>query len=320
MAVMSNSMLTPLRGDESIICRPIQAQELRPAMAMILGGPHRPAPSAQVTEFIKSAAERRIDAGGTWVAQRGGRIAWAVLPIVNPGRTLLLLTSSEIDDFSEPAAAQLVNEICSHFTKQGVHLAQVLLEPQQEQARRFFPALGFQEIAELIYLHGHVPRNSKAPEIPAGIRWVEYDEQSHPLFADAIQRSYIDSLDCPTLSGMREIEDVISGHRATGQFEAHFWQVLAEGEHPLGVLLLSRIPQSDAMELVYLGLSPDARGRGIGSLMMQQAMHLVWANQKRRFSLAVDSRNEPALRLYYRFGMQQVATRWAMIRDLRNAV
>jgi len=74
------------------------------------------------------------------------------------------------------------------------------------------------------------------------------------------------------------------------------------------------------MELVYLGLAPEARGRGVGSTMLRQAMQLILADQKRRFSLAVDSRNEPALRLYYRFGMQHVATRWAMIRDLRSTI
>jgi ribosomal protein S18 acetylase RimI-like enzyme len=54
--------------------------------------------------------------------------------------------------------------------------------------------------------------------------------------------------------------------------------------------------------------------------MLQQAMKLTADDQRRRISLAVDSRNAPALRLYYRFGMQQVATRWAMIRDLRARI
>jgi ribosomal protein S18 acetylase RimI-like enzyme len=319
MAVMSNSMLAALKGDDSIICRPIQPHELRHSLGIILGLPRRPAPPAQITEFINSAGERNIDLGGIWVAQQAGSIAWAVLPIVNPGRTLLLLTSSQVDRSSEPAAARLVSALCGNFARQGIHLAQVLLEPQFVETRQFFAALEFQEIAELIYLHGHISRTIKAVEIPRTMRWVEYSDQTHLMFAEAIQKSYIDSLDCPTLSGMREIEDVISGHRATGQFDPHFWQVLAEGDRALGVLLLSRIPKSDAMELVYLGLAPEARRRGIGTMMMQHAMLLIVADQKRRFSLAVDSRNEPALRLYYRLGMQQVATRWAMIRDLRSS-
>ena len=192
------------------------------------------------------------------------------------------------------------------------------MEPQHEQARRFFVAMGFQEIAELIYLQGPVPRHVKPPEIAQTMRWIEYSDATHSLFAQAIQKTYVESLDCPMLSGLRDIEDVIVGHRATGQFEPHFWQVLADGSRPLGVVLLSRIAKSDAMELVYLGLAPEARHRGLGIVLMQNAMHMIQNDQRRRLSLAVDSRNNPALRLYYRFGMQQVATRWAMIRDLRT--
>jgi ribosomal protein S18 acetylase RimI-like enzyme len=36
-----------------------------------------------------------------------------------------------------------------------------------------------------------------------------------------------------------------------------------------------------------------------------------------RLTLAVDSRNVPALKLYYRHGMQQMGTKTAMLRDLR---
>jgi mycothiol synthase len=320
MAVMSNSTFAALKGDESLVCRPVQSPELRAAIGMILGGPHRPAPPAQVADFITSASERRIDVASTWIAHRPGEIAWAVLPIVNPGRTLLLLTSAQVDASTEAAASRLVGEICSHYARQGVQLSQVLMEPQHEYARRFFVAMGFQEIAELIYLQGPVPRNAKAPEIGRSMRWVEYSESTHALFAQAIQKTYIESLDCPLLSGLRDIEDVIVGHQATGHFEPHFWQVLAEGTRPLGVVLLSRIPKSDAMELVYLGLAPEARRRGVGIVLMQQAMQMINGDQRRRLSLAVDSRNNPALRLYYRFGMQQVATRWAMIRDLRAGV
>jgi ribosomal protein S18 acetylase RimI-like enzyme len=51
---------------------------------------------------------------------------------------------------------------------------------------------------------------------------------------------------------------------------------------------------------------------------MQQAMHLTVTDHRRSLTLAVDSKNEPALRLYFRHGMQRIAARVAMIRDLRS--
>ena len=316
MAVMSNSIFMTSDGDQGVVCRRAKPVELPIAVGMILGSPGRPAPAAQVAEFINSAISRRIEVQGIWVAETGGRIVWAVLPILNPGRTLLLLTSQDMGSSNLPAG-RLVREICHHFAGQGVHLAQVLLESQSHPARQFFAAMGFKEIAELIYLQGQVPRNTVAPAMPEHMRWLEYSPTTHAIFADAITRTYRDSLDCPDLSGLREIDDVIAGHQATGEFDPSGWQLLLEGDRAMGGFLLSRIPQSDAMELVYLGLPPEARGRGLGIFLMKQVFFLILQNQRRKLSLAVDSKNEPALKLYYRFGMRQVATRWAMICDLR---
>lgn len=239
-----------------------------------------------------------------------------MLPILNPGRTLLLLTSQEVGSPNLPAA-RLVEEICRHFSGQGVQLTQVLLESQSHQARQFFTSMGFKDIAELIYLQGQVPRNTAAPAMPEHMRWLEYSPATHAIFADAIAKTYRDSLDCPDLSGLREIDDVIAGHQATGEFDPTGWQLLMQGDRAMGVVLMSRIPQSDAMELVYLGLPPEARGKGLGIFLMKQVFFLIVCNQRRKLSLAVDSKNRPALKLYFRFGMRQVATRWAMIRDLR---
>jgi len=316
MAVMSTSQFMAPKGG-GIICRRARPEELQAAVGMILGSPGRPAPAAQIAEFINGSPQRRIDVQATWVAESSGRLIWAVLPILNPGKTLLLLTSFQMDDSVIPAVSRLVEEICGHFARQGVHLAQVLLEPQHDSARKLFATAGFMDIAELIYLQGQVGRYAKEAAVGQGMRWLEYGAEAHGLFAEAIQQTYRDSLDCPALSGLRDIEDVISGHRATGQFDPTLWRLLLQDDRPMGVLLLSGIPQTDGTELVYLGVVPEARGRGLGTILMRHAMELTFRQHKRKLSLAVDSRNAPALKLYYRFGMQQVATRWAMIRDLR---
>ncbi|MGD0389348.1 MAG: GNAT family N-acetyltransferase [Tepidisphaeraceae bacterium] len=314
--------MAPMGG--GIVCRRARPEELQTAVGMILGSPGWPAPAAQVAEFINSSPQRRIDVQAMWVAEgkasaveSSGKLIWAVLPILNPGKTLLLLTSFQMDDSMFPAVSLLVGEICGHYARQGVQLAQVLLEPQHDSARRLFAAAGFMDIAELIYLQTQVPRHAKPAAVWQGMRWLEYCAEAHGLFAEAILQTYRDSLDCPALSGLRDIEDVISGHQATGQFDPTLWRLLLQADRPMGVLLLSGIPQTDGTELVYLGVVPEARGRGLGTILMQHAMELTLREHRRRLSLAVDSRNAPALKLYYRFGMQQVATRWAMIRDLR---
>ena len=314
---MSTHVLTP-GGDRETVCRPATLTELPAALGMILGAPGRAASATHVAEFVQSSAYRRIDLNQIWVAETAGQVVWAALPMVSPGRTMLLLSSPPIDKSILTPASRLVDHICDHFNRQDVHLAQVLIEPDHDHARQFYDSRGFKEIAELIYLQGYAPRNAEPPVFPLPLRLLPYSQQTHPVFVDAISRSYHQSLDCPALSGLRSMEDIVDGHKATGDFDPNLWQLLMENEDPLGVVLLSRIPETDAMELVYLGLAPAARGRGLGHLLMRRAIHLVLADGRRRLSLAVDSRNSPALKLYFQMGMQRVTVRVAMIRDLRS--
>jgi ribosomal protein S18 acetylase RimI-like enzyme len=319
MAVMSNSHLT-LDHPENTVCRPANPNEVQLAVAMVLGSPSKPAPASQVIDFINAAPQRRIDVRAAWVVQSSNRIVWSILPVINPGRTCLLLAPGDLPDSTFRAATQLVNQICRGLAEGGLHLSQVLLEPQHARPRRLFTSTGFNEIAELIYLQGYIPKALQPAPITNQMRWLSYSRQTHDILAQTIIRTYENSLDCPALSGLRHIDDILAGHQATGEFDPSAWQLLVENDNPLGVVLLSRIPHTDVMELVYLGLVPEARNRGLGSILMRHAMHVSLRDQRRKISLAVDSKNSPALKLYYRFGLQQVATRHALIRDLRAPI
>ncbi len=120
---------------------------------------------------------------------------------------------------------------------------------------------------------------------------------------------------------MRTIEDTITGHKATGEFNPDTWFLLtpadAASSEISGVLLLSHVSQTDALELVYLGLSPAARGKGLGHYMMRLALATTAQANLRRLTLAVDAANAPALKLYYAHGMQRLTARAAFLRDLR---
>jgi ribosomal protein S18 acetylase RimI-like enzyme len=156
-----------------------------------------------------------------------------------------------------------------------------------------------------------------------------YGPESHAAFARTIVQTYQESLDCPALNGLRDIEDVIAGHKASGggpkAFDPAWWFLLRERDaEALAVLLLARTtsPHAAAAELVYLGLVPAARGRGIGDVVMRQALHVVSAARGETptsLALAVDGHNTRALRLYHRHGMRRVGSKRAFVRQLRVA-
>ena len=64
-------------------------------------------------------------------------------------------------------------------------------------------------------------------------------------------------------------------------------------------------------ELVYLGVVPEARGRGIGRALLAQAMRDTAEMGLPQMGLAVDVANQPAVRLYEEAGFKEIRRRQA---------
>ena len=253
------------------------------------------------------------DVTGEW-------LLWSALPMVSPGRTMLLFGApAPVADAA--ALAVGVEAVCEHHAARGVQLAQALIDPADAATTAAYAARAFTPVAELLYLQRSVRRSAAAPPTPPGLRVDPYSPATHAGFAAAIAASYRDSLDCPPLNGVRDIEDVVAGHKAAGEFDPGDWFLLSDDGStatgaPLGVLLLGLNTTGEGMELVYLGLAPAARGRGLGGYLMRLAEARSAERKARHLSLAVDAENAPALALYHRHGLQQIASKRAMMRVL----
>jgi ribosomal protein S18 acetylase RimI-like enzyme len=312
---------TPVSSTEY---RQAQQWEIDAALRVLIAGTAGRASDGQVRDFHAFAADRGIELSRIWIAISDGVVRWSILPVPSPGRTMLLFTPSrigrtpDVDRFVRP----LVDAMSTDYLSRGVHLAQLLIDPSDAAVVQLYKQCGFDRLAELIYLQRHLRRGGDLPPTPDGFVLETYCSRTHGLFAQAIQQSYASSLDCPGLNGQRDIEDVIAGHRHAGEFDPSLWYLLSENSRPAGVLLLSpsRHSGSGAIELVYLGLAPSARGRGVGDWFMKLALSRASQYTAGRgiLTLAVDSQNRPALNLYYRHGLARVGSRIALLRDLRR--
>ena len=299
-------------------CRPASAGEVVPALRLILSTHDRLADESHAADFMRFTASRGISLTDVWVVTDPAavRLLWAALPMVSPGRTMLLFAAPT--PVSDPDAMDAgVGAVCREYGRRGVLLAQVLLDPADADTAATYLLNGFQQVAELLYLQRATRRSAPAPPVPPGLRLATYSARTHAAFGAAILASYRDSLDCPPLNGVRDIDDVIAGHRAAGEFDPDDWYLLLDADDaPLGVLLLARTTAGDGMELVYLGLAPAARGRGLGGYLMRLTEARCAAAKLKHLSLAVDAANAPALALYHRHGLQQIASKRAMMRVL----
>ncbi len=285
--------------------------------------------------LVASAPTHGIDLTQTFATLNPDRsVRQACLVVLGAGRTAMLFLSEpprggDAGGIEAGAAERraCLDSAC-HWLKterrELVRIAQVLPDPGSDWAHRSCAAASFVRVGDLRYLRR--PLADKVPgdpvaTWPAGVEVQRLDEvpeasRDTKLIA-ALERSYEHTLDCPELCGIRETPDVLASHRAIGVFDPKMWWLaFAEGESH-GCMLLNRCPEQRTIELVYLGLSPRLRGRGLAKLLMNHGLHRGrTADPTASMTCAVDDRNTPARKLYESLGFREFSRRVAWVRAI----
>lgn len=271
-----------------------------------LGVLYRRVPAALRTRLIadalEDAARGYIDLTGLWVARRRGKIVGAMLTQPLAGHAAAVWAPEVDPSWHRTATAvALVRAALAELRARGFQIAQALLdESSPPRGASDLAAGGMPRVTELVYLDRptSVPLEL-APDLPA-LDWESFGPSTERGFREVLQATYIDSLDMPELEGIRSLDDVLASHRAAGRFVPERWRVArVRGEPGAGaIVLLSEIPERDAWEVAYLGLTPAARGRGVGRAVLAEALALA-SEHVGTLELAVDVRNRPANRLYH---------------------
>ncbi|MEM8872954.1 MAG: GNAT family N-acetyltransferase [Planctomycetota bacterium] len=300
--------------------RPVDRSEIHAAVRLMLGRLGELAEDAAVLDFLRFAVARKIDLGQMQVVagDRGGAegLKFVATPIAVPGGSAIVSCTAAPPAQIADAASAALSRACDGLADAGHKLAQVLTDPKDQALDAIVKSAGFGPIAELVYMLREVPPRPPTPNLPAGVRLETFDESAYARFRDTVAETYVGSLDCPALAGVRSMDDVMAGHRAAGDFVPAFWQLVVRSDEPLGVVLLARVPNRPLAEVVYLGLVPQARGQGLSGPMMQAALSAARTQGCDGLTLAVDAANTPAIRLYQRHGMRQIYTRNAWMKRL----
>ncbi len=334
-----------------------QGPDARAALSVLLNG--RPdGPDPPLRAFLDHAQAHQMDLSGLWaIYDRRGAPQQAVLAVPGVGRTAMLFLSPMTRRAQLKPAAALIQAAVAEAPVQGLALVQAVLSPEEDLKGQALELAGLSRLAELLYMHRaseaepHTPRGPAGglpplnrplladPQAPSGLigpRTTPLASDVGPLleglygeswtpergaaFATLIEATYEDTRDCPGLRGMRHIDDVVSGHRATGVFHPGLWTLWSDAQGPVAVLLVAEAaPAHDrppgtppGTELVYLGVAPRGRGRGLGSELLRYALASA-APFGGAMSLAVDRDNPAARRMYRRAGFLVTASRIAWI-------
>jgi mycothiol synthase len=196
----------------------------------------------------------------------------------------------------------LVHHAVGWLRQRGVKLAQSLLAPEEAFLAAPLERNGFAHVTNLWYMRHGLELSARHLDTPVRL---DFDTVAdNPLFGPTLLRTYEQTLDCPEVSGVRTLEEVLEGHRAQGRYDPDRWWLARLGTDPVGVLIVAEMPETGDWEVAYMGVVPEARRRGFGRELLLHALTEARAAGVPRVTLSVDARNLPAWELYRGLGFE----------------
>ncbi|MGI9470365.1 MAG: GNAT family N-acetyltransferase [Rubripirellula sp.] len=260
------------------------------------------------------------------------------------------------DPKPEPLMAELSQSLDQELSGRGIRFVQWATDATSTADTtlpRWCQGLGFQSIGTLDYMNldlgeAKADRSNRdpadhsdgedrlafnaLPDSQPSLTFTPLDWDSpHELteFARLVERTYEETLDCPKLASFRTAEQTLKGYQSSTAFDPSTWfRICDPHDHVVGCLVLGRHhdaqtpspdPSSSVTEIVYMGLTIDARGKGYGAHLVNHANRLVAEFGGHRIILAVDQANQPARTLYQRFGFQRMLTETVWVKRLASA-
>jgi ribosomal protein S18 acetylase RimI-like enzyme len=244
--------------------------------------------------------------------------------VANPGRAGMLFYSwPTLPGVDRLALGHVIREVSCHTLQQNLHFIQVLLDGQAStnDDAAVLVACGYEFLAELIYMSLDLiapQAQLAAPQQENDYHWKSMLEMTQDDLASVIARTYEHSLDCPNLSGRRQMCDIIASHKASGIYNPRCWWFPYVGDSPAGCILVSDYPSLNSADVVYLGVVPEFRGRSLARIMLRRAERLAWQRGLSSMTLAVDSANKYAIKAYQAEGFVQTYRRlgYAMMQPI----
>jgi GNAT superfamily N-acetyltransferase len=289
--------------------------DLRPALAVLLAPPGdaKGGDQRQIAGFCDYLAQCPV----RWEGLRCGRPQAPTalfFTLLLPGRTAIVIVATPGEHGINPDDQLRVTRTgLETLREHSMHYAQSLLEPDAVAKRALLEQVGFGRLAPLVYLERDATYPWVEPPQPGEAEWLRYSAHTHAEFAAVVLATYEDSRDCPELTGLRPIDDILAAHQAGGRFDPALWELTRIDGQPAACLLLSPLVRAPLLEVVYMGVVPAFRRRGIGKLLLRRALEQCRATGARQLTVVVDDRNEPAKRLYAQFALQAVARRDAYL-------
>ncbi|MEX0718178.1 MAG: GNAT family N-acetyltransferase [Planctomycetaceae bacterium] len=275
-----------------------------------------------------------LELEGLLAAVSGDRVIGATLFVVQPDRTghvwppVLagdIASSPSVEsapkcsgrntpaDAPALVADALLADVARRLDAAGAWLGQSVVDVDRLADRAHLERNGFGHLANLVLMERSLELplpDRREGSVPA-TRAAGYDPgRDDARIAALLGRTYEGTLDCPGLDRWRSPAEALASHRLAGEFDPDLWVIHRDSRgNDVGLLLATAHPAESAREVVYMGVVPEARGRGFGRAMLLDALGAARSARCAALRLAVDERNAPARTLYDACGFAPIGTR-----------
>jgi GNAT superfamily N-acetyltransferase len=290
--------LAPFVSD---VCPPSQRREVLAILYQNLPADRR---QRQIDRMLSTQepAQQAIAQGGLLACFDGPTLAGGMLTLSSAGRVCMAWPPRADERYGgtqERAIWQSLLQRCAQRAQEtDARFVQLLADDASPTMDEILREEGFVHLTQLVYARRAVEPAEQVPPAPSSVEFVPYTDERHGVLLDILQRSYEQSLDCPELTGIRTMEDVFRSHQGHGAILPDRWWLARDPGGWLGCLLLSAGVGDRVIEISYVALVPEARGRGLGRVLTREAIRLAAREDFEAVVLAVDGRNGPALAMY----------------------
>lgn len=260
---------------------------------------------------LRAFLDGELNAEGLLVARQRDQIKGVILAVPAAGAAGLIWPPQITEPSQAAVEDALVHSAVNFLRKKSAKIVQALLQPHEMPLGRSLERNGFAHITSLEFLRYSLhltPEQFNASETLVNasetLAFENYGVATKERLETTLLATYDGTLDCPELNGVRTIDEIIAGHQAQGVFDPGKWRLAMHEGNPVGVLLLSEVPEWHAWEIVYLGIVAAARGRGFGRQLVLKAVREACQSGARQLIVSVDHRNFLARRLYSQLGFE----------------
>jgi ribosomal protein S18 acetylase RimI-like enzyme len=289
---------------EPLTIRPTPPERQIAALTLLFANLSPAERAAQMALSLAAVQSRGVSTDGLLIAERSGQMVGAVWATLLGGKSALVWPPQIAAGEVESTASDLLRAADDWMRTRDTTLATAYLADADSLEGRRLTANEYECAATIAYLLSEL---GDFPDHPpaARLEFVRFDERDWPRLTAIVDATYSGTRDCPRLNGMRSTRDVLDGYRTSAAYSPEHWLIVRDQLQDVGCLLLADHARDNHFELVYMGVVPAARGRGLGTDITRQAQWLTRCAGRANLALAVDAENSPALCGYAACGFRE---------------